>query len=245
MADLLYGIHPIYEALVAGRRRFEKLYLSRDRRIKGVRVLLDKAQAEGIPIQYEDRDYFRTRLGDLVHQTVAARVGGFPLADESAILKKAEADTGLPLILVLDGILDPQNLGSLVRTALCMGVHGIILPKVRSAPLSPAVSKASAGAMEHMLIARVSNIVAALERLKRKGLWVVGAHTGSQQQVDEVDFNVGLVLVIGGEGKGIRPLVRKTCDYLVSIPHKKLFDSLNAAVAGAIVLYEIVRQRGG
>ena len=124
-----------------------------------------------------------------------------------------------------------------------MGVHGIILPKARAAPLSPAVSKASAGAMEHMLFARVPNLVAALQRLKKAGLWVAGAHGGSERPADQADFNVGLVLVIGGENKGIRPLVRKTCDYLVSVPQKGTIDSLNAAVAGAIVMYEIVRQR--
>lgn len=243
MSDLLYGIHPVYEALVAGRRVFEKLNVSKRRQTRRIQDLLERAQAEGIPIQYRKPDYFRSLLGGSVHQGVAAQVGDFPLADASTILKKAETESELPLILALDGIVDPQNLGSLVRTSLAMGIHGIILAKARSAPLSPAVSKASAGAMEHMLIARVSNLVAALQRLKKAGLWVVGAHAGSEQRVDDADFNVGIVLVIGGEGKGLRPLVRKTCDYLVSVPQKKVVDSLNAAVAGAMVMYEIVRQR--
>jgi 23S rRNA (guanosine2251-2'-O)-methyltransferase len=243
MSDLLYGIHPVYEALVAGRRVFEKLNVSKRRKTRRILDLLERAQAKGIPIQYRKPDYFKSRLGGSVHQGVAAQVGDFPLADASTILKKAETESELPLILALDGIVDPQNLGSLVRTALAMGVHGIILPKARSAPLSPTVSKASAGAMEHMLIARVSNLVAALQRLKKVGLWVVGAHAVSEQRAYDADFNVGIVLVIGGEGKGLRPLVRETCDYLVSVPQKKVVDSFNAAVAGAIVMYEIVRQR--
>ena len=243
MSDLLHGIHPVYEALVAGRRVFRKLYVSKSRQIRRIQDLLERAQAEGIPIQYREPDYFRSLLGGSVHQGVAARVSGYPLVDAGAILRKAETDDERPIVLALDGIVDPQNLGSLLRTSLAMGVHGIILAKDRSAPLSPSVSKASAGAMEHMLIARVPNLVAALKGLKKAGLWVVGAHAGSEQRVDEADFNVGLVLVIGGEAKGIRPLVRKTCDYLVSVPQKKLVDSLNAAVAGAIVMYEIVRQR--
>ena len=243
MGDFLYGIHPVFEALVAGRREFKTLYVSKSRKVKAVQALLEQARAGHIPIQYEDPGFFKARLGDSVHQGIAAHVGEFPLADESTILKKAGTESALPLILALDGIVDPQNLGSLVRTALAMGVHGIILPKARTAPLSPAVSKSSAGAMEHMLFARVSNLVAALQRLKKAGLWVVGAHAGSGQPLYEADLNVGLVLVIGGEGKGIRPLVRKTCDYLVSIPQKTQLDSLNAAVAGAIVMYEIVRQR--
>ncbi|MES0351140.1 MAG: 23S rRNA (guanosine(2251)-2'-O)-methyltransferase RlmB [Desulfobacteria bacterium] len=243
MGDLLYGIHPLYEALAAGRRRFKKVYVSKNRGTKGIQALLERARTGGIPVQYKVPDFFRSHLGDSVHQGVAAQVGHFPLVDENDILKGAETDGRLPLVLALDGVVDPQNLGSLVRTALAMGVHGIILPKARSAPLSPSVSKASAGAMEHMLFARVPNLVAALQRLKKAGLWVVGAHGGSERPVDQADFNVGLVLVIGGENKGIRPLVRKTCDYLVSVPQKGTIDSLNAAVAGAIVMYEIVRQR--
>ena len=243
MSDLLYGIHPVHEALVAGRRAFKKLEVSKGRQTKGIQGLLGRARAEGIPVQYREPDYFRSLLGGSVHQGVAALVSGYPLVDIGAILKKAEADDELPIVLALDGIIDPQNLGSLLRTSLAMGIHGIILTKDRSAPLSPSVSKASAGAMEHMLITRVPNLVAALKGLKKAGLWVVGAHAGSEQRVNGADFNVGLVLVIGGEGKGIRPLVRKTCDYHVSVPQKKLLDSLNAAVAGAIVMYEIVRQR--
>jgi 23S rRNA (guanosine2251-2'-O)-methyltransferase len=243
MSDLLYGIHPVYEALIAGRRAFKKLFVSKRRQTKGVQGLLERTRAEGVPIQYREPDYFRSLLGGLVHQGVAAHVSDYPLVDIGDILRKAETDDELPIVLALDGIVDPQNLGSLIRTSLAMGIHGIILAKDRSAPLSPSVSKASAGAMEHTLIARVPNLVTALKRLKKAGLWVVGAHAGSGQRVDEADFNVGLVLVIGGEGKGIRPLVRKTCDYLVSVPQKKVVDSLNAAVAGAMVMYEIVRQR--
>jgi 23S rRNA (guanosine2251-2'-O)-methyltransferase len=243
MGDLLYGIHPLHEALMAGRRAFKRLYVSKSRRMKGVETLFELAQAAGIPVQCKAQDYFKSRLGDSVHQGVAAEVSALPLADEKAILKKAETDSELPLILGLDGIVDPQNLGSLVRTASAMGVHGIILPKARAAPLSPTVSKASAGAMEHMLFARVSNLVAALQRLKKAGLWVVGCHAGSQQPADEVDLNVGLVLVIGGEDKGVRFLVRKTCDHLVCVPQKTGIDSLNAAVAGAMVMYEVTRQR--
>jgi 23S rRNA (guanosine2251-2'-O)-methyltransferase len=205
--------------------------------------LLGSARAAGVAFEYRTPDYFKSRLGGSVHQGVAAEVEKLPMVDENTILNKAEREGEPPLILALDGVEDPQNLGSLVRTAIGMGFHGTVLPKARVAPLSPAVSKASAGAMEHMLFARVSNLVGALQRLKKKGLWVVGAEGGSAESVDQVDFNMGLILVIGGEGKGIRPLVRKHCDYLVSIPQKKTVDSLNAAVAGAIVMYEIVRQR--
>jgi 23S rRNA (guanosine2251-2'-O)-methyltransferase len=245
MGDLLYGIHPLCEALSAGRRKIKRIFVSKGRGTKGIQALLKGARDGGIPVEYKAPDYFRSRLGGCVHQGVAADVGKFSLEDENTILEKAETDGELPLILALDGIEDPQNLGSLVRTALGMGFHGVVLPKARVAPLSPAVSKASAGAMEHMLFARVSNLVGALQRFKKDGLWIVGAHGGSAQAADQVDFNMGIVLVIGGESKGIRPLVRKTCDYLVSVPQKKIVNSFNAAVAGAIVMYEITRQRRG
>jgi 23S rRNA (guanosine2251-2'-O)-methyltransferase len=245
MGDLLYGVHPLCEALKAGRRKIKGLYVSKSRTTGGVGALLGLANAKGIPVQYKDVNYFKARLGNAVHQGVAAHVDALPLADEKAILNKAERENERPLVLALDGVVDPQNLGSLVRTALAMGVHGIIIPKARAAPLSPTVSKASAGAMEHTLFARVSNLVSALKRMKKSGLWVAGACAASGQPVNEAALDVGLVLVIGGEGKGIRPLVRSTCDYLVSVPQKTVVNSLNAAVAGAMVMYEIMRQRQG
>lgn len=242
---LLYGIHPVDEALKAGRRKCEAVYISRSRSHKGLEALLGRARDKGIPVRVKDSGYFKSCLGDAVHQGVAARVGGLPLVDEPVILRIAEEREEPPFVLALDGIVDPQNLGAIVRTGLAMGVHGIIFPKARAAPLSPAVSKASAGAMEHLLFARVPNLVAALKRLKKAGLWVVGADPGSQLAAKDADLNIGIALVVGGEGQGIRPLVRKTCDYLVAIPQKGGVDSLNAAVAAAMVMYEITRQRAG
>jgi 23S rRNA (guanosine2251-2'-O)-methyltransferase len=202
MGELLYGIHPLCEALSAGRRKIRRVYVSKARGSKGIQALLQAARTRGVPVEFKSPDYFRSRLGDCVHQGVAAEVGNLTLTDEKTILGRAQAEGELPLILALDGVEDPQNLGSLVRTAVAMGFHGVVLPKARVAPLSPAVSKASAGAMEHMLSVRVSNLVAALRRFKKGGLWVVGAHGGSAQAVDQVDFNMGLVLVIGGEDRG-------------------------------------------
>jgi 23S rRNA (guanosine2251-2'-O)-methyltransferase len=243
--ELLYGIHPVFEALVAGRREFKNLYIGKGRRSKGIEALLERAKAKGIPVEYKEQAFFQSQLGKTTHQSVAARVGGLPMADWEAILRRSKKEGSLPFILALDGIIDPQNLGSLVRTALAMGVHGIVLPKVRAAPLTPTVSKASSGAMEHMAFSRVSNVVAFLRRSKEAGLWVVGTEVRSGISVDQADLTVGLVVVIGGEDKGIRPLVRKTCDFVVSIPQKAEINSLNAAVAGAMVMYEVVRQRRG
>jgi 23S rRNA (guanosine2251-2'-O)-methyltransferase len=244
VSELLYGIHPLCEALSAGRRSISRVYISKGRRNKGTEALLALARVAGVPVLQKGSDFFRARLGDAVHQGVAAEVGPLPLVTARAIIQEAEGRDETPLILALDGMVDPGNLGSLVRSSLAMGVHGILLPKSRSSPLSSTVSKASSGAMEHMLFARIPNLVGALQGLKRLGLWIVGAHGDSGQPVHQADLTVGLALVIGGEGKGIRPLVRRTCDFLVSIPQNKKADSLNAAVAGAIVLYEIGRQRG-
>lgn len=245
MSELLYGIHPVHEALRAGRRRFQKLYISKRRTAKGVQEILKHAEAAGIPVEYREADYFGSLFGKAVHQGVAARTSGYPFQEISAILRKAEAHGQQPVVLAVDGVLDPQNMGSLIRTAVSMSIHGVILPKDRSSPLTPAVSKASAGAMEHALIARVANLVAALKGLKKGGLWVAGADANAGQRIDETDLRVGLVLVVGGEQKGIRSLVRKTCDYLVSVPQDKIIGSLNVAVAGAILMYEVVRQRRG
>jgi 23S rRNA (guanosine2251-2'-O)-methyltransferase len=243
MGDLLYGMHPVFEALMAARREFKNLYIAKGRGSKGVQALVDQAQAKGVPVEYRGQPFFQSQLGKTTHQGVAARVGALPLSDYSSVLATSKKEDAPPFVLALDGIIDPQNLGSLVRTALALGVHGIVLPKVRSAPLSPAVSKASSGAMERMVFARVSNLVAFLRRSKEAGLWVVGTDVGSGEPVDQADLSVSLVLVIGGEEKGMRPLVQKTCDFVVSIPQKAEINSLNAAVAGAIVMYEVVRQR--
>lgn len=243
MSDFIYGVHPVTEALAANRRQFKKIFLSLGRSPKDIQKIVSRAQAAHIPVERVEERFFRTELKGVVHQGVAARTSALPTTDEGTILKKASQEDGLPLVVALDGIEDPQNLGSIVRSALAMGVHGVVLPKTRTAPLSAAASKASAGAMEHMPFVKVSNLVAALNRFKEKGLWIVGTDSKSNACIDGADLNLGMVLVVGGEGKGIRPLVRRTCDLLVSVPQSDQMDSLNAAVATAIVLYEIARQR--
>lgn len=200
--ELLYGIHPVFEALVAGRRQIKSVYIGKGRRTKGIEELLERAGAKGIPVETKGQSFFQSQMGISAHQSVAARVGGLPVDDQEAILRRSQKEGSLPFILALDGIIDPQNLGSLVRTGLAMGVHGIVLPKARSAPLTPTVSKASAGAMEHMVFSRVSNLVAFLRRSKEAGLWVVGTDVRSGMSVDQADLTVGLALVIGGKKKG-------------------------------------------
>jgi len=245
MGELLFGVHPVYEALVAQRRRVDKVYISERRKDRGWKRLASLAARRGVPVEHVKGGAFKAELKDVVHQGVAAKVGGLPTTDMAMLLAQLERDRTTPLVLALDGIVDPQNLGSIIRSAKAMGVHAVILPKVRCAPLSAATSKASAGAMEQMHFVRVSNMVSALQAFKKQGYWIVGATARTGVAIDETDLSLALVLVVGGEEKGIRPLVSKTCDLLVSIPQVGEVDSLNAAVAGAIVMYEVMRQRRG
>lgn len=242
MSELIYGIHSVIEALKAGRRVFERIYVAEGRTPKRVALIIDLAAARGITVQSGRSSVFESLSGQ-IHQGIAAEVSAYPLADLSAILHRSEADARPAFILVVDHVVDPQNLGSIIRTALAAGVHGIILPKVRAASPSPTVSRTSSGGMEHALIACVTNISEVLKRLKTKGLWIVGTVIGSSTDIYSVDLTADIALVVGNEENGIRPLVRKQCDFLVSIPQTDAVGSLNAAVAGAIALYEVVRQR--
>jgi 23S rRNA (guanosine2251-2'-O)-methyltransferase len=244
MSELLYGIHSVLEALKAGRRKFEKIYVARGRSMKRLMSITELAATKHIPIQYEASAIFE-RTSNHIHQGIAAKVSRYPFLDLSLILEKSTTDVQPAFILVIDQIVDPQNLGSLIRSALAAGVHGIITPRIRAASPSPTVSRVSAGAMEHALIACVTNISEVLKRLRRDGIWTVGMVVGSNTELYSVDFNMDVALVIGNEEKGIRPLVRKQCDFLASIPQTKPVGSLNASIAGAIALYEVVRQRSG
>ncbi len=177
------------------------------------------------------------------HQGIAARVGPLPFADFSELLKPGESDSQELFLLLLDSVADPQNLGALIRTALCGGVSGIIIPKDRSASPSPAVSRASAGAMEHARICQVVNLVTAIKDLKKIGVWVIGLdHTGDRSLYD-MDMTGPTALVVGGEDTGIRPLVRSHCDFVCHIPQTGPVNSLNASVAGGVAVYEGFRQR--
>jgi 23S rRNA (guanosine2251-2'-O)-methyltransferase len=178
-----------------------------------------------------------------MHQGIGAGVGLYPLVDMDIILNKPAERRGRHFLLLLDNILDPHNFGALVRTADCVGIDGIIMPKDRSAPPSPAVSKASSGALEHVLLARVTNMVSTIKELKRQGIWIVGMDRDADQSLFRSDLTDSIAIIIGGEEKGIRPLVKKNCDFLVSIPHAGRVESLNASAAGAVVMYEAFRQR--
>lgn len=232
------------EALRAKRRKIYRLFLVSDNKAGARRKTLeDFAAKSGIEIRNTTLQELTDLVGHPRHQGIGAMVGDYPFCSLDSILSIAQAPPKVPLVLVLDQIVDPQNLGAITRTSQCAGVHGLIIAKNRSAPPSAAASKASAGALEHMPMACVTNLVNALNQLKKHGLWIAGADHQARTQVFDADLAVPLALVIGSEEKGIRPLVKKQCDYTVAVPQIGSIGSLNASVAAAVILYEIFRQR--
>ncbi len=246
--DVLYGLHAVEEALRAGRRRFDHVLVARERHDDRVERIVKACRQAGVRVRQEPREQLTSMAKTTMHQGVVAVVRAQELLTLEDLLEPAPAPTpdGSPaarLLLALDGVEDPQNLGALLRVADGAGVDGVILTERRSAPLSPAAVKASAGATEHLRIARVVNLVRALEELKQRNLWVVGLDERGVTDYDRFDLTGDCVLVLGREGAGLHDLVRRTCDHLLRIPMAGGVSSLNVAAAGAVVLYEAARQR--
>lgn len=240
--DILYGINPVREALRGNRKAFE-LYVQisgTDHRIAKLTAL---AEEQEIPVRRRERSDLERLAGNPHHQGVVLRVAPFMYSELEDILSNYKESNDTLFILVLDGIQDPQNLGALIRSAACAGVQAVIIPKDRACGVTPVVEKASAGAVETVPIIQVTNVIQALERLKQAGCWVFGLDGGATQNLYQSDFCGNLALVIGSEGEGIRALVRKHCDLLLAIPQYGGVSSLNASVAGGIVLFEAARQR--
>jgi 23S rRNA (guanosine2251-2'-O)-methyltransferase len=240
---LLYGVHPVLEALRAGRRPLERLYLAPGRHGAVLSEIRERARQQGVRVDLVERNALDRMTGGMVHQGVVGvlAAGSYtPLEDLLAIPDKRRET---PWFLLLDGVEDPGNLGAILRTAECAGVHGVILPSRRAVGLTPTVAKASAGALEHLAVAQVPNLVPVIERLKAGQVWVVGADSRAEQRCFAADLSVPLALVLGGEGRGIRPLVARSCDLLVAIPLRGRVHSLNVSVAAGILLYEALRQR--
>jgi len=243
MREILFGINPVYEALRAGRRDVFKVCITKEKiskRLEKVTVLADSLR---IPVELTSPSYLKSITGSDHHQGIAAETGEYPFARVSEILNSVKNSESTPFLLLLDNIMDPHNLGALIRTALCVGMNGVIIPKDRSAMPTPAVSKASAGALEHICLSRVTNMVDTMKRLKESGLWIAGMDGASKETIFACDMRGFNAIVVGGEEKGIRPLVKKHCDVLLSIPQAGPLDSLNASVAGAVAMYEAFRQR--
>ena len=242
MKEIIYGIHPIREALTVRSHRVREIWVSRSGQNLTVREILVQARDLGIKIRSHERQRLDAKAGTAAHQGIVALLSPYSFIDLDIILAAAQSDDPA-LILVLDGIQDPRNLGALIRTAYVCGAHGVVVPKDRAASLTAAVAKASAGALEHAAVARVTNLRRTLELFKKRGIWVVGVTMEGEHPIYELDLHQPTALVIGGEAKGIRPLVRRTCDLLAAIPQRGRLDSLNAAAAGSMALYEAMRQR--
>jgi 23S rRNA (guanosine2251-2'-O)-methyltransferase len=239
--NLICGINPVLEALAAGTRHFDRLLIVKGLRSRRLADAIRRATQLGIPLRFEMREALDRLAGGIPHQGVIAIVSSKPLL---ALEELLETLRNPALLVVLDGVEDPRNLGAILRTAEAAGADGVVLPDRHSAGISETVGRASAGALEHVRLARVGNVVQALEALKARGLWVVGLDAAGTQRWDAVDLRQPVALVLGGEGRGIRRLVREHCDHLVAIPHFGHVSSLNVSVAAGIVLYEAVRQRG-
>lgn len=236
------GRNPVLEALRAGRP-IHRLLVARGAMEGSIRQIRALARERGVPVQEVDRARLDALSGGVRHQGVVAVAAVREYASLDDILSRARAAGEDPLVLVLDGIEDPQNLGSLLRTSDAVGVHGVLIPERRAAGLTPAVAKVAAGAVEHVPVARVTNLPRAIAGLKEAGLWVCGATPGAPTVYHEARLTGPLAVVIGGEDRGLGRLVAEACDFTVRIPMRGHLNSLNAAVAGAILLYEVRRQR--
>lgn len=239
--ELIIGRNPVTEALRNGRE-IDTLYIAKGDRSGSLGVIAGKARDAGIVIKEVDRRKLDAMCSGANHQGVAARAAVAEYCEVGDILEAAEQKGEAPFIIICDDIEDPHNLGAIIRTADACGAHGVIIPKRHGASLTYAVGKASAGAIEYVPVARVSNLAATLEDLKKKGLWIYGADMDGEPR-DKVDFSGPVALVIGSEGKGIGRLIKEKCDFIVSLPMKGKVNSLNASVAAGILMYEVIKYR--
>ena len=238
--NLICGINPVLEALAAGTRHFDRLLIVKGLRSRRLSEAIHRATRLSIPLRFEIREALDRMAGGVPHQGIIAVVSEKPVLSLDSLLGTLRDPA---LLVALDGVEDPRNLGAILRTAEAAGADGVLLPDRHSAGLSETVSRASAGALEHVKVARIGNLVQALEALKARGIWVVGFDAAGSERWDAVDLTRPVALVLGGEGRGIRRLVREHCDHLVSIPHFGHVGSLNVSVAAGVALYEVVRQR--
>lgn len=241
--DLLEGRNPCIEALKSGRT-INKIMVVKGDREGSVKKIISMAREQGIVIQEVGRDRLDAISHTKAHQGVIAFVSAKEYVEVSDILEYAKQRNEPPFVLILDEIQDVQNFGSILRTADAAGVHGVIIPKRRSVSLNSVVAKTSAGAVEYVPVARVSNLASTIEELKKEGLWVTGTDAEGTDVYHKADLKGPLAVVIGSEGEGIGRLIREKCDFLINIPMKGQVSSLNASVAAGIVLYEALKQRG-
>jgi len=242
--NIIAGRNPVMEALKA-ETLIERVVILAGVKGNVIEKIKQMAKRNRVPVVEVGKQKFRELVSDTTTQGVVAIVGTKSYVELEDILNIAKERNEAPFLLILDEIEDPQNLGALMRTAECAGIHGAVIPKHHAASVNQTVAKTSAGASEHLPVARVTNIAVTLEELKNKGLWIVGTDAEGDKSYPEVDYTMPIAIVIGNEGKGIRQLVKEKCDFVVKIPLYGNIESLNASVAGALVMYEVVRKRHG
>ena len=237
--NVIFGIHPVREALRSGKNRVEKIFVSQDRRDARLGEVMELARARGIPITRLTSPLFRRLFGVRGLQSLAAQVASVPFEDPDELIDSAEKG----LFLVIDEVTDPRNLGSIFRSAAAAGVDGVLLPTRHVAPISPTVEKASAGGVNYVRTARVTNLVNLIKTFNERGVQTVGLVPGAPKSYLDVDLTIPTALVVGGEERGVRRLIRENCRETASIPMSGPLQSLNVSVATAVVLYEALRQR--
>lgn len=238
--NVVFGIHAVEEALRARNRSLDHLEVARERHDQRLQLVIDLARQQGVSLRFVPREQLDRLARSKSHQGVVALIAGKQYVDLERLLP---TNRELSFIVVLDGIEDPHNFGALLRTADGAGASGVVIPERRSAAVNATVAKTSAGASEHVKIARVVNLARTLAELKERNIWIVGLDQRGEKNYDELDYNIDCAIVLGAEGHGLHDLIRKKCDYLVSIPMAGKIASLNVSVAGAVVMYEIARQR--
>ena len=240
--DTIQGRQPVLEALRSGRS-INRILIAKDSEKHRINEILNLARQRGIPFEYTDRRALDRLASMSVHQGIIAIASARGYIELDELLEVSNRKGEPPLYCILDGLEDPHNLGAIMRTADAAGVHGLIIRSRREVGLTSAVAKASAGAIEYVPVARVTNIAQAIETLKKQGVWVTGIEASDSIPFDKVDFKPPSAIVVGSEGSGISELVRKRCDNLAAIPMRGNISSLNASVAAALVMYEAFRQR--
>jgi 23S rRNA (guanosine2251-2'-O)-methyltransferase len=242
--DKLTGIHAVKEALEA-RRPIDRIAIAKGRQDTRIEEIVQLARQQGIPLRFEDRGQLDRLANSKDHQgvvAVAAARAGATLEDILAQANQGRGQVGL--IVLLDGVEDPHNLGAIIRTALAAGAHGVVIPERRAAGLTDAVARSSAGALAHLPVAKVTNLVRTMAELKEAGYWLVGLDEKADKSYTEVDYTSPVGIVLGSEGEGLHELTRKRCDFVVSLPTTGPVKSLNVSVAAGVVLFEVLRQRG-
>ena len=241
--DKLTGIHAVKEALEA-QRRIDRITIAKGRQDTRIEEIVQIARKQGIPLRFEDRNQLDRLANSKDHQGVVALAAARAAATLEEILSGANQPRGqIGLIILLDGVEDPHNLGAIVRTALAAGAYGVIIPERRAAGLTDTVARTSAGALAHLPVVKVTNLARAMEELKEAGYWLVGLDERADKTYTEVDYTSPVGIVLGSEGQGLHELTRKRCDFVVSLPTTGPVKSLNVSVAAGVVLFEAVRQR--